>query len=585
MFEKDETGKRILIDGEYKKIQKRYYVEYDYELLERWKTINKDLIDEHLTGTKWNICINTFTKYRPHYIEQTGVLTQFACDGCTEFDFAQAGLRAGQKRVHKCGTLACPNWRAPMGNQCHCDGCTKCTIFKYSKCCSSELLKTLCCESENGAKLLCAEGKCIQRGGRFCGSNKYKSAVLYGRGCHTFSGDVEFEIEFKRIQKCEVDNKKYKYVIHEKIAWKEFVWILIDVIGRYIHHIFVKYRQNGQRKIVCREIDNKIALQDSATFISIDFIGNKKLICKSVTQALNTKLAQVSILVIYECKNVDNKIQESAHIYVSNQTSHGWYSAIPALKHYYKRTQEELLAKAVTFKSKIIYSDRGRSDIWCAPFVAYGCELSTEFDISLQLNTTASGEGKWLHDQIGGTFADFIIHCVKVGKLKFRPNESIAAKIVEYSNQHFNKSKTDSIHRYFYELPVQDIKVHTSPVDSLQIGDSGISDYHCAVIHPNNKIKFRKQSCFCEKSINSDFKDDCDHTEYCGKWIPTTPSKYPKYSEAKHMPKQKKANNKRREIEPPVSEPPPKRRRIIRVPISNNNQRRNKGLPPPPPLM
>ena len=134
------------------------------------------------------------------------------------------------------------------------------------------------------------------------------------------------------------------------------------------------------------------------------------------------------------------------------------------------------------------------------------CELATEFNISICINTTASGEGKWLHDQIGGTFSDFIIHCIKVGKLKFGPNESIAGKIVSYSNAHFNKSKTDTIDRYFYELPVADVKVHSSAVKSLKIGNSGISDYHSAIIHPRNIMHFKKQSCFCEKSINTDFK-------------------------------------------------------------------------------
>ena len=79
-----------------------------------------------------------------------------------------------------------------------------------------------------------------------------------------------------------------------------------------------------------------------------------------------------------------------------------------------------------------LYSDRGSSNIWCAPFIAYGCELATEFDISIQLNTTAAGEGKWLHDQIGGVFAEFIIHSVKIGHLKFGPDESIAGKIARF---------------------------------------------------------------------------------------------------------------------------------------------------------
>ena len=124
--------------------------------------------------------------------------------------------------------------------------------------------------------------------------------------------------------------------------------------------------------------------------------------------------------------------------------------------------------------------------------------------------------------------------------------------------------------RYFYELSVKDSKYHASPVNSFKIGDSGISNYDCAVIHPGNKMQFRKTSCFCNKSIASDFRENCNHTEYCGKWIPTKASKYPKHSEAVHTPK-KKTNNERI---PNNTRKPNNKRKSTNKRKPNNNRKR-----------
>ena len=96
--------------------------------------------------------------------------------------------------------------------------------------------------------------------------------------------------------------------------------------------------------------------------------------------------------------------------------------------------------------------------------------------------------------------------------------------IVSYCNQYFRTSKTDGIDRYFYKLDKSDVKVHTSPVDSLDIGDGAISDYHCGVIQPGNKMSFRKKYCFCAQSLESKFADDCPPMKYCGKLMQTKPS-------------------------------------------------------------
>ena len=190
--------------------------------------------------------------------------------------------------------------------------------------------------------------------------------------------------------------------------------------------------------------------------------------------------------------------------------------------------------------------------------------MANDFDIIIQPNTTASGEGKWIHDQVGGTVAQFIQHAVKIGNIKFGPNDSPSSKIVSHCNQYFKNSQTDTIERHFHVLDKAVIKRHASPVDSLEIGDNkrGISEYHCAAIKPGNKVMFRKQSCFCNDTLRSDFSNDC-HREYCGKWESTTISKYPKYADAVHKPKPKKTKPKKskpKKNKPGINKPKNKQR-------------------------
>ena len=591
VIEKDENAKPMKVEGEYKKVRKMFYVEYDHEVFEKYKFENRELIEEYLIAHGKKINITTFKEHKLNYVEQTGILTQFACDNCTEFGFVKAGLIANIKYVHDCGSESCWNYTQSMGDVCNCDDCAGCLLAKYANLSSYELLDELCCESgEEGPKLLCAEGRCLKRR---CGEGRYRSLLMSGRGCHTYKRNVTREVEFKRIVKHEVDDRDYKFVITDSLPWKQYVHYFLNVLKKHIHHIFIKKKQNTERHKICREHD-QILLPQTAVFSSIDFIANKTLSPKVVSQGTSTKLPQISILIIYECRNINDTIKQSAHVYISDQTEHGWYSAIPALKQYYQRIRSDMENCAIEFKTNIIFGDRGRKDIWCAPFMAYACELANHFNIIIQPNTTASGEGKWLHDQVGGTVAQFIQHAVKIGRIKFGPNDSPASKIVSHCNQHFKKSQTDTIDRCFYILETDAIKRHPSPVNSLEIGDSkaGISDYHCAVIKPGNKVMFRKQSCFCTETLASNFGNNC-HEQYCGKWESTALSQYPKYADAVHTPKLKKKGNnekivnkrKRKQPEPvpqplrqrscSVSKPrkprPIKRRKVIRVPTSAAN--------------
>ena len=167
------------------------------------------MIELHLYGRKGKICCNTFKEYRPNFVEQTGVLTQFACDNCTEFNYVNTGLRVNTKYIHDCQTTQCRNYQYPMGDHCTCTNCRKCMIIKYGNMSSHQLLRELCtCGTK--PELLCAEGRCLKP--RNCGVQQYRVLLLYGRGCHSFKRNIDRDIEFKRVMKHEVDGKEYKFV-------------------------------------------------------------------------------------------------------------------------------------------------------------------------------------------------------------------------------------------------------------------------------------------------------------------------------------------------------------------------------------
>ena len=280
VIERDVDGNCIKIGEEYKTVQKRFYVEYDYELYDRWKFENAELIQEYLTnkGKKTNII--TFKKYKPNYVQQTDCLTQFACDNCTEWGFVKTGLAGVAKHIHDCGSKDCNNYDAStMQHTCTCDDCNGCLIDKYSKMDSYTLFEELCCDIEGtGPNLFCAEGRCLK--GTRCGVGKCRSLLLRGWGCYKHKGNIDIEVEFKRVVKTKVEEDsdiEYKFVVSDSLSWKEYVSNFLHILQKQITHRYAKRRQNTERSKMCRDNNGTIILPKTAAFTGIDHIANKKL--------------------------------------------------------------------------------------------------------------------------------------------------------------------------------------------------------------------------------------------------------------------------------------------------------------------
>ena len=128
-----------------------------------------------------------------------------------------------------------------------------------------------------------------------------------------------------------------------------------------------------------------------------------------------------------------------------------------------------------------------------------------------------------------------------------------------------------------------------------------MSGYHVAVVRPSNMLKFKPYSCMCEESVNSNFASNCSHAKHCKLWTATTPSKCPKYAEAKHAPKTKKNQTKKQSQKWQREEkqtwetnlkqtpganlqPNTKRRKVMRIPRtrSRNKHTSNRSVNQPP---
>ena len=219
---------------------------------------------------------------------------------------------------------------------------------------------------------------------------------------------------------------------------------------------------------------------------------------------------------------------KSAYIYLSDKSEHGWYSAVPIYKKYIKLRKSELNSKhGITFDLNIIFSDRGPSDFWCAPFIYEASKVAKSESVEIIEGTTASGHGKEIHDQIGGGTKTKTKYGSKNGYIKYKSPEKIAEACVEYLTANYSESISGSIHRYFFVIEPKEIEERPSPIQSFVIGHkSGITDFHCCRIDKQGHIQFKKYFCSCDTCIANRFIGNCDFSRYCGTWMDIKPIKH-----------------------------------------------------------
>ena len=521
-------------DIKYQTVRNRYYTQSDKQCYDEWQYNNIDILTrERLSRGRPLITPKTFTKYRPHHINHKDYLSQFACEDCTLFTFKHTALHKQLDRSHHCGTSECNNWAAPMGPQCSCADCSSCVILKLKELPLSALLHELCCDndSESVPWLECAKGHCDRILSDECAIDRYQNLLVFGHGCKTFNVDDNTEVRYKVIGnfKHSKATKSKKCEAYTYDTWLNFKFIYLQSLQSFLHHYYGKIWQFKQRDKISNIIDGNVALPENILFSSIDSIANIKAARKVTTHGSFCNTVDLSLLVIYDIINVGGNLQKSAFCYISNYTKHGWYSAIPAYRDYIQRRKAEFQKRGVSLTTNVVWSDRGPTDFWTAPFIAFAKDAAIDNNINLCLNTTAAGHGKWMHDQIGGVVGRKIKYGFKEDLIPVNIGDSIAGKTCIYLNTEFNQSANGNIKRYFIELHPEQIRYGPSPVKTIKVtSTTGIKKYNCVYMNRSGDIVFREYSCSCTNCIGTKY-EDCIKDMYCGHWINTNIKPYQSY--------------------------------------------------------
>ena len=99
----------------------------------------------------------------------------------------------------------------------------------------------------------------------------------------------------------------------------------------------------------------------------------------------------------------------------------------------------------------------------------YATKVAVENAVLIIPTTTASGHGKYIHDQIGGGFNSKATHGHRNDLIRILAGETIAAATIRYLQESYSSSISGSINRYFFEIKPTEIAVRESPVKSLEI--------------------------------------------------------------------------------------------------------------------
>ena len=65
----------------------------------------------------------------------------------------------------------------------------------------------------------CVEEKCLHRTGT-CGAQLHESVASSRRCCHTLTGNLKIDINYKKVLKTEIDKKTYKFVGEDELSYQ-----------------------------------------------------------------------------------------------------------------------------------------------------------------------------------------------------------------------------------------------------------------------------------------------------------------------------------------------------------------------------
>ena len=139
-------------------------------------------------------------------------------------------------------------------------------------------------------------------------------------------------------------------------------------------------------------------LPEDALFTSFDYSENIR--CAPKRHPHSGSIFESSLLVGFEVTNVNGTLQKTSVCILSDQSAHGWYSAVLAYKQSIRNKKDQFRSRGKTIQKHIVFSDSGPTDIWTGSFVIFATDICNEENVNLNLNRSASEHGKWIHDAL-----------------------------------------------------------------------------------------------------------------------------------------------------------------------------------------
>ena len=537
IIKRDHYGKPIALerptaDKKYEIARIRKYTDSADDVHAHWIDTNRMLIRDALHRRVPPLptpSVTTLINYRPNWIKKCSELSQFACYSCVvEFGYLHKALHRVLAEQHHCKTNRCPNYQGSMGLTCSCTDCLDCRIHKLQLLSPYDLLRNLCCDSNGPVTLWkCAYGKCH---GADCHIKQYQSLLDHGTGCHTFTAPIGQSIDYDdctEVSDSDMDKKRWIVVKDRKTKpWPQFKALYIGRLREYLGHRYDRDWQNHCRNEIATadvaDEDDEISddvdppkLPVDCLLSSMDFIHSIRLKPKQQCHSTQTSHYEVQLLAIYDVCVVNGKLQKRGYFYLSDNPHHNWSSAVVAYDDYLRRRKQDFAARGVKLRINRLWSDRGPSDQWCAPFMAFAGDIAYREGILLEQNTSAVRHGKWNHDRIGGRVGNLFALAYRNGKYVVLRGQSPAQCSRDWLHANCrwdSKRKMESF--YFVTAPHKIKHLNASPVKTLK--DIGVTQYHC-MLRTGVQTWFRRYSCSCSECLALRLKK-CLNKAYCGGW-------------------------------------------------------------------
>ena len=131
-------------------------------------------------------------------------------------------------------------------------------------------------------------------------------------------------------------------------------------------------------------------------------------------------------------------------------------------------------------------------------------------DVYNEWNFTALQEGKWLADREGGCNEGASICITTSPNMRWDPNKSFAANLIDKLRIHFNCDRL-KIMRCFYEMPTHLISTVSSPHKTLPC----LTSIYCFLTLKKDHKYHRQCPCNCNECMNYTWCQ-CTQMDICG---------------------------------------------------------------------